>query len=155
MKLALTVAMLIALGVTAHAQQGFGQRDLTPEEKKVITDAVAPSLRNPGSATYHWAKFPALVAQKRRRQLGPGIRRTHVNNADRFQPRLGRLHAEQLGLFAALNTAPEFSLGGEDEMLIERIGMSQDLHPLTAAGDHREDCRLARSPPVHDINRSR
>jgi hypothetical protein len=52
---------IIALGGTAHAQQGFGQRDLTPEEKKVIMDAVAPSLRNPGSATYHWAKFPALV----------------------------------------------------------------------------------------------
>jgi hypothetical protein len=24
-------------------------------------DAVAPSLRNPGSAKYHWAKFPAVV----------------------------------------------------------------------------------------------
>jgi hypothetical protein len=27
----------------------------------VIVDAVAPSLRNPASATYYWAKFPALV----------------------------------------------------------------------------------------------
>jgi len=27
----------------------------------VIMDAVAPSLRNPGSAKYHWVKFPALV----------------------------------------------------------------------------------------------
>jgi hypothetical protein len=61
MKLVLTVATLIALGATAQAQQGIGQRDLTPEEQKVIMDAVAPSLRNPGSATYHWAKFPALV----------------------------------------------------------------------------------------------
>lgn len=34
------------------------QRDLTPEEKKVIVDAIAPSLRNPGAAKYHWAKFP-------------------------------------------------------------------------------------------------
>ena len=27
----------------------------------MIVDAVAPSLRNPASATFHWAKFPALV----------------------------------------------------------------------------------------------
>lgn len=26
-------------------------------------DAVGPSLRNPGSAKYHWAKFPALVTE--------------------------------------------------------------------------------------------
>ena len=67
MKLALTVATLIALGGgTAHAQQGqlsLGQRDLTPEEQQVIMDAVAPSLRNPGSAKYHWAKFPAVVTE--------------------------------------------------------------------------------------------
>ncbi len=37
-----------------------GQRDLTPEEKKVIIDAVAPALREPASARYHWAKFPIL-----------------------------------------------------------------------------------------------
>ena len=42
---------------------GIGQRDLTPEEKKVIMDAVAPSLRNPGAAKYHWAKFPAVVTE--------------------------------------------------------------------------------------------
>jgi len=36
-------------------------RDLTAEEKKVIMDAVAHSLRNPGSAKYQWAKFPAVV----------------------------------------------------------------------------------------------
>ena len=67
MKLALTIATLIALGSgTAYAQQGqlsLGQRDLTPDEQKVIMDAVAPSLRNPGSAKYHWAKFPAVVTE--------------------------------------------------------------------------------------------
>jgi len=41
----------------------IGQRDLTPEEKKVIMDAVAPALRNPGSAKYRWANFPAVVAE--------------------------------------------------------------------------------------------
>jgi hypothetical protein len=39
------------------------QRDLTPQEKKTIIDAVAPSLRNPGSARYKWAKFPAVVTE--------------------------------------------------------------------------------------------
>jgi hypothetical protein len=41
----------------------IGQRDLTPEEKKVIMDAVGPSLRNPGSAKFRWARFPAVVTE--------------------------------------------------------------------------------------------
>jgi hypothetical protein len=39
------------------------QRDLTAQEKKVIMDAVEPSLRNPGSARYKWAKFPMVVTE--------------------------------------------------------------------------------------------
>jgi hypothetical protein len=35
-------------------------RDLTPQEKKTIVDAIAPSLREPGSAKYKWAKFPMV-----------------------------------------------------------------------------------------------
>jgi hypothetical protein len=35
-------------------------RELTPEEKKIIVDAVAPSLRDPGSAKYKWTKFPMV-----------------------------------------------------------------------------------------------
>ena len=35
-------------------------RDLTPQEKKIIVDAVAPSLREPGSAKYKWTKFPIV-----------------------------------------------------------------------------------------------
>jgi hypothetical protein len=38
------------------------QRDLTPQEKKAIVDAVAPSLRNAGAAKYRWAKFPTVVS---------------------------------------------------------------------------------------------
>jgi len=40
-----------------------GQRDLTPQEKKVIVDAIAPSLRNAGAAKYRWAKFPTLATE--------------------------------------------------------------------------------------------
>jgi hypothetical protein len=47
----------------AATPAGVGQRDLTPQEKKAIVDAVAPSLRNPGSAKYRWAKFPAVVTE--------------------------------------------------------------------------------------------
>jgi hypothetical protein len=45
------------------AGASIGQRDLTPEEKQVIMDALAPSLRNPGSAKFYWAKFPAVVTE--------------------------------------------------------------------------------------------
>jgi hypothetical protein len=36
----------------AKTPAGVAQRDLTPEEKKAIMDAVAPSLRNPAAAKY-------------------------------------------------------------------------------------------------------
>ncbi len=42
---------------------GVLQRDLTPQEKKAIVDAVAPSLRNPGAAKYKWSKFPTVVTE--------------------------------------------------------------------------------------------
>jgi hypothetical protein len=45
------------------ASANIGQRELTPQEKKAIVDAIAPSLRNPGSAKYRWAKFPAVVTE--------------------------------------------------------------------------------------------
>ncbi len=35
-------------------------RDLTPQEKKIIADAVAPSLKEPGTAKYKWTKFPIV-----------------------------------------------------------------------------------------------
>ena len=35
-------------------------RDLTPQEKKIIVDAVAPSLKEPGAAKYKWTKFPIV-----------------------------------------------------------------------------------------------
>jgi hypothetical protein len=47
----------------AGASSALGTRDLTPQEKKVITDAVGTSLRNPASAKYRWAKFPAVVTE--------------------------------------------------------------------------------------------
>jgi hypothetical protein len=36
----------------------FGGRDLTPDEKKVIADAVGRVIKEPSSAKFRWAKFP-------------------------------------------------------------------------------------------------
>ena len=36
------------------------ERDLTAAEKKIIVDTVAPNLKNPGAAKYHWTKFPTV-----------------------------------------------------------------------------------------------
>jgi hypothetical protein len=51
-----------AAAAAAPATVGLSvsDRDLTPQEKKVIVDAIAPSLRNAGAAKYRWAKFPTV-----------------------------------------------------------------------------------------------
>lgn len=47
----------------APAQSGgsLGERELSPDEKKIITDAVALSIKDPASAKYRWAKFPVTI----------------------------------------------------------------------------------------------
>jgi hypothetical protein len=50
-----------AAPATAPAATPASQlRDLTPQEKKIIVDAVAPSLKEPGAAKYKWTKFPIV-----------------------------------------------------------------------------------------------
>jgi hypothetical protein len=41
----------------AAAPSGLGQRELTPAEKKLLANAIAPSLRDAGTAQYHWSKI--------------------------------------------------------------------------------------------------
>lgn len=48
-------------GASAPAAAGVGSRELSPDEKKAIMDAVAANIKDPASAKYHWTKFPALV----------------------------------------------------------------------------------------------
>jgi hypothetical protein len=43
------------------AAPSVAQRDLTPQEKKVIIGAIASSLKDPASAKYRWAKFPVVT----------------------------------------------------------------------------------------------
>ena len=54
-----TAEGLLGLNSMAAAASGAGQRELTPPEKKIITDAVALSIKDPGSAQYRWPKIPA------------------------------------------------------------------------------------------------
>ncbi len=49
-----------ATAPAAAATPASQLRDLTPQEKKIVVDAIAPSLREPGSAKYKWAKFPIV-----------------------------------------------------------------------------------------------
>jgi hypothetical protein len=49
-----------ATAASPMATPASQQRDLTPEEKKIIVDAIGPSLRNAGAAKYHWTKFPMV-----------------------------------------------------------------------------------------------
>ena len=69
-------------------------------------------------------------------KFGPGVRGAHVNNSDCLDPGLRRLDTEQARGLAALDATPELSLGGDDEVLVEWIGMSGDLDPFAAPGNH-------------------
>ena len=71
-------------------------------------------------------------------ELCPGIGGGHIDHTHRRDPRLWRLNAKGFWFLAALDTAPELPLGGDNEVLIERIGMGQDLHPLASSRNHRE-----------------
>src|SRR5579863_4582595 len=65
-------------------------------------------------------------------ELRPGIGRAHIDNADRLDPGFWRLDPERLWFLAALDAAPELPLGRDNEMLIERIGMGEDLDPFAS-----------------------
>ena len=80
-------------------------------------------------------------------ELRPGIGGAHVDNAHRLNARLRRLDPKQGRGLAAFDTAPEFPLGGDDEVLVERIGVGLDLDPFAAAGNDREDRRSCRHDP--------
>jgi hypothetical protein len=86
-------------------------------------------------------------ADENSRKLRPGIGRAHIHDAHRPNARLRRLDPEQGRGLPALDTAPEFSLLGDNEVLIQRIGMSGDLDPSAAASDDRQHGRSRRHHP--------
>src|SRR5215472_9723488 len=72
-------------------------------------------------------------------KLGPRIRGAHIHNPDRFNSWLRRVGPKEARGLAALDTAPELTLGRDNEMLVEHVGVGSDLHPLAAPGNHREN----------------
>jgi hypothetical protein len=49
---------LLGMSDATPVDSTLGTRELTPEEKKVITDAVSLSIKDPASARFHWTKMP-------------------------------------------------------------------------------------------------
>src|SRR5215472_19369183 len=74
------------------------------------------------------------------RQLGPAVRRGLIDNSHGFQPWSRWLDTEQARSLAALDSPPEFLFGGDQKVLVERVGVDLDLDPFAAAGDNRERC---------------
>ena len=52
---------LLGMSDAAPPTAGIGERSLSPDEKKVISDAVSLSIKDPGSAKFHWAKISATA----------------------------------------------------------------------------------------------
>src|SRR5262249_41542257 len=101
-----------ALGADAMADRFFGI--LRHEALELCPRLFVVEMRRAG---------PGKDAGK----LGPGIGRGHIDDADGFEPQPRRLDTKQLRLLTTFDAAPELALGGDNEMLIERIGMGEDL----------------------------
>src|SRR5262245_30848489 len=74
------------------------------------------------------------VAEERG-ELGPGIRRGHIDDADGLDAWARRLGIDQVRRFAGLHAAPEFLFRRDQDTQIERVHGNCDLDPFTAAGD--------------------
>src|SRR5262245_12240004 len=85
-----------------------GFRSLRPHP---MSDRLFGVLRN---ECLELALCPLMVekgtagAAKQRGKLRPGIRRAHVDDADRLDTRPRRLRINEVGSFARLNASPEF-----------------------------------------------
>ena len=56
----MTAAMLAGCTTqTDGPTSALGTRDLSPEEKKVVANAVGRVIKDPASAKFQWAKIPA------------------------------------------------------------------------------------------------
>ena len=112
----------------APAPAAVGQRELTPQEKKVIIDAVAPSIRDAGSAKYRWAKVP-IVAQGEINYCAMVNAKSPFAAYSGWQAYIiegkvvgGRLTSAVVGLIA----------GGKDTVLVSRMCAKYGLNPNDA-----------------------
>src|SRR5215204_6305930 len=83
-------------------------------------------------------------------ELGPGVRFAHVDRPHRFDARPRWLDPEEARGLAGLDAAPELLLGGEQKVLIERVGIDLALDPLAPACDDGEN-RAPRTDHPHVV----
>ncbi len=92
--------------------------------------------------------------QKDTGEFRPRVRGAHVHNPDRLHARSGRIEPEQPRRLAILHATPEFFLGRQEQVLVERVGGDADLHPFAASGDDREHRLLGIRDPHVVLNLS-
>ena len=105
------------------------QRDLTPAEKKIIMEAVGPSLRDAGAAKYHWAKFPAMPSE------APLSYCATVDAKSPFAAYSGRqAYIVEIQLTGGYVTAATLGLitGGKDAVLVRNMCEKYGLDPNKA-----------------------
>jgi len=115
---------------SAAAPATFGQRDLTPEEKKIIVGAVAPNLKDSGSAKYHWTKFPEMTTADSVNYCATVDAKSPYPAYDGRQAYIvetktlgGRVIAATMGLIA----------GGKDAALVAKMCAKYNLDPNKAS----------------------
>jgi hypothetical protein len=81
-------------------------------------------------------------------KLRPGVRGGHVDDPHGLDPGFGRFNTKEARGLATLDTTPELAFGGNDQVLIERIGMGGDLDPFAAAGMRKSDFALRLQPSL-------
>src|SRR5262249_15175998 len=74
-------------------------------------------------------------AAKERGEFGPGIRRTHIDDANRLDTRSRRFSIDEVGDFTRLDAPPEFLFCRYQDGQVEWVHGDRDLDPLAAAGD--------------------
>src|SRR5262249_45345754 len=63
-------------------------------------------------------------------ELGPGIRRAHIDDADRLDARPRRLGIDEMGRFTGLDAAPELLLRRDQDTEVKWVHRNRDFDPL-------------------------
>ena len=78
----------------------------------------------PGGQRVSWDKWQSMR---------PAVGRTHIDDANSLQSWPRWLDPEEARGLAGLHAAPELLLGGQEEVLVEGVGMNSQFHPFSAA----------------------
>src|SRR5262249_4595706 len=148
-----------ARAATDSLDRGIGRLHLQhikahrPRFRALCSHAVPDGL--PGILRYQGFElaFGPFVVEKgvpgvaeERGELRPGIRRAHIDDANRLDAWPRRLGIDEVGQFAGLHAAPELLFRRHQNAEIERVHGDRDLDPFAAPGDDREH----RGPQMSD-----